>query len=152
MSNLATSFNTNATPLWSNNGVPSCPPSRYIGSGTYNGLQTRVVRRLTKGLQFTGAYTGSHTIDEPGIPETVNALLIAEILGWSPATMVRMSARYRHFGLEDLRGAVETISRNAEGEIDQHNELLRKSELMSIGPSRLLLRLPELPSVLPNYR
>jgi integrase len=44
---------------------------------------------------------------------------IAKIVGWSPATMVRMSARYGHFGLEDLRGAVETISRPAEGEIDQ---------------------------------
>jgi integrase len=44
---------------------------------------------------------------------------IAKIVGWSPATMVRMSARYGHFGLEDLRGAVETISRPAECEIDQ---------------------------------
>ena len=44
---------------------------------------------------------------------------IAEIVGWSPATMVRMSARYEHFGLEDLRGAVETISRPAAGGIVQ---------------------------------
>jgi integrase len=35
---------------------------------------------------------------------------VAKIVGWSPATMVRMSARYGHFGLEDLRGAVETIA------------------------------------------
>jgi hypothetical protein len=42
---------------------------------------------------------------------------IAKIVGWSPATMVRMSARYGHFSLEDLRGAVETISRPTEGEI-----------------------------------
>jgi len=46
---------------------------------------------------------------------------IAKIVGWSPATMVRMSARYGHFGLEDLRGAVETISRPAEGGIDQRS-------------------------------
>ena len=39
----------------------------------------------------------------------------------SPATMVRMSARYGHFGLEDLRDAVETISRPAEVEIDQRS-------------------------------
>jgi len=32
--------------------------------------------------------------------------------------MVRMSARYGHFGLEDLRSAVETISRSPEGKID----------------------------------
>ena len=44
---------------------------------------------------------------------------IAKIVGWSPATMVRMSARYGHFSLEDLRGAVETISRPAGCEIDQ---------------------------------
>jgi hypothetical protein len=33
--------------------------------------------------------------------------------------MVRMSARYGHFGLEDLRSAVETISRSAEHKIGQ---------------------------------
>ncbi len=36
---------------------------------------------------------------------------VAKIVGWSPATMVRMSARYGHFGVEDLRSAVESISR-----------------------------------------
>jgi integrase len=46
---------------------------------------------------------------------------IAKIVGWSPATMVRMSARYGHFGLEDLRGAVETISRPVESRIDQES-------------------------------
>ena len=43
----------------------------------------------------------------------------AKIVGWSPATMVRMAARYGHFSLEDLRSAVETISTPAEGEIGQ---------------------------------
>jgi hypothetical protein len=43
---------------------------------------------------------------------------IVKIVGWSPATMVRMSARYGHFGLEDLRAAAETISRPAESKID----------------------------------
>jgi integrase len=36
---------------------------------------------------------------------------VAKIVGWSPATMVRMAARYGHFNLEELRSAVETISR-----------------------------------------
>jgi integrase len=36
---------------------------------------------------------------------------VAKIVGWSPATMVRMAARYGHFALEDLRSAVESISR-----------------------------------------
>lgn len=35
---------------------------------------------------------------------------IARIVGWSPATMVRMAARYGHFSLDELRGAVESIS------------------------------------------
>ena len=74
MSNLATSFNANGTPFCPS-GALTCPTSAwsglggsvseygYIGSGTYNGLQTSVIRRMTKGLQFTGAYTWSHTID-----------------------------------------------------------------------------------------
>jgi integrase len=37
---------------------------------------------------------------------------VAKIVGWSPATMVRMAARYGHFALEELRGAVESISRS----------------------------------------
>jgi integrase len=40
---------------------------------------------------------------------------IAKIVGWSPATMVRMAARYGHFSLDELRGAVEAISK---GEIE----------------------------------
>lgn len=35
---------------------------------------------------------------------------IAKIVGWAPATMVRMAARYGHFNLESLRAAVATIS------------------------------------------
>src|SRR5262249_2523472 len=46
---------------------------------------------------------------DAGVPITK----VAKIVGWSPATMVRMSARYGHFSLEDLRSAVETITRPA---------------------------------------
>ncbi len=35
---------------------------------------------------------------------------VAKIVGWSTATMVRMAARYGHFSLNELRGAVECIS------------------------------------------
>jgi integrase len=35
---------------------------------------------------------------------------VAKIAGWSTATMVRMAARYGHFTLNDLRGAVESSS------------------------------------------
>jgi Phage integrase family len=31
---------------------------------------------------------------------------VAKIVGWSPATMVRMAARYGHFSLNELRGAM----------------------------------------------
>ena len=37
---------------------------------------------------------------------------VAKIVGWSPATMVRMAARYGHFSLNELRSAVESISSN----------------------------------------
>lgn len=36
---------------------------------------------------------------------------IAKIVGWSPSTMVKMAARYGHFNTDELRGAVESISR-----------------------------------------
>jgi hypothetical protein len=73
MSNLATAFNANNTPLCLSG--PPCALQRwyslggavneyaFIGSGTYNGLQASFNRRLSKGLLFTSAYTWSHTID-----------------------------------------------------------------------------------------
>ena len=73
MSNLATAFNANAVQLGSFQVGPnsqryptlngSVNEYAYIGSGTYNGLQTSMTRRMTNGLQFTAAYTWSHTID-----------------------------------------------------------------------------------------
>ena len=41
---------------------------------------------------------------------------VAKIVGWSTATMVRMAARYGHFSLDDLRGAMESISTTFEVE------------------------------------
>jgi integrase len=37
--------------------------------------------------------------------------IIAKIVGWSASTMASMAARYGHFGMEELREAVESISR-----------------------------------------
>jgi hypothetical protein len=69
MSNLATAFNANNTILngdgtsrWSSLGG-SVTEYAYIGSGTYNGLQTSLQKRLSYGLTFRSAYTWSHTID-----------------------------------------------------------------------------------------
>lgn len=42
---------------------------------------------------------------------------VAKILGWAPSTMAHLAARYGHFRLEELREAVETISRTPEGKI-----------------------------------
>jgi hypothetical protein len=61
MDHLATAFNANNVPLggglkhWANLGAVN--EYAYIGSGHYNGLQTQVERRLSRGLQFTAAYT-----------------------------------------------------------------------------------------------
>jgi len=67
MDNLATAFNANNVPLggglkhWANLGAVN--EYAFVGSGHYNGLQTQVERRLSKGLQFTAAYTFSHAVD-----------------------------------------------------------------------------------------
>jgi len=68
MGNLATAFNANATPLggglsrWSTLGG-NVNEYAYIGSGTYNGLQAQLNRRMSAGLQFTAAYTYAHATD-----------------------------------------------------------------------------------------
>ena len=43
--------------------------------------------------------------------------IIAKVVGWSPSTMAKMAARYGHFGIEELRSAVESISSTANPEI-----------------------------------
>jgi hypothetical protein len=77
MGNLATTFNANETALGSNpattwfpvggainpNGVGAINATEMIGSGTYNGLQAKLTRRLSRGLQLTAAYTWAHTLD-----------------------------------------------------------------------------------------
>ncbi len=70
MTHLATPYNSNAVPLNAATSSTRLFPNlgsvttyAFIGSGTYNGLQTRLTQRFSKGLQFTAAYTWSHTID-----------------------------------------------------------------------------------------
>jgi hypothetical protein len=48
-----------------------------------------------------------------GVPITK----VAKLVGWQPSTMVTMAGRYGHHGLEDLRSAVETVSRSGNEEI-----------------------------------
>jgi hypothetical protein len=43
--------------------------------------------------------------------------IIAKIVGWSSSTMAKMASRYGHFGVEEMRSAVESISSPAKTEI-----------------------------------
>jgi hypothetical protein len=80
MTNIATPFNANENILapfsagpatsWfplggaiNPNGVGAINEYAMIGSGNYNGLQTKLTRRLSNGLTGTAAYTWSHTLD-----------------------------------------------------------------------------------------
>jgi integrase len=62
-----------------------------------------------------------HDLRHTAVSRMLNAGIpiakVAKIAGWSPATMVRMAARYGHFSLNDLRGAVESISGNEIGAV-----------------------------------
>lgn len=55
-----------------------------------------------------------HDLRHTAVSRMLNAGIplakIAKIVGWSNSTMVLMAARYGHFSLNDLRGAVESIS------------------------------------------
>jgi integrase len=55
-----------------------------------------------------------HDLRHTAVSRMLNAGIpiakVAKIVGWSPATMVRMAARYGHFSLNELRGAVESIN------------------------------------------
>ena len=80
MSNIATPFNANCTMLapyssgpatsWfpvggaiNPNGVGGITEYAMIGSGNYNGLQTKLTHQMSNGLMATVAYTWSHTLD-----------------------------------------------------------------------------------------
>jgi integrase len=55
-----------------------------------------------------------HDLRHTAVSRMLNAGIplakIAKIVGWSNSTMVLMASRYGHFSLNDLRGAVESIS------------------------------------------
>ena len=65
--NLATQFQANAAAFgtatrWFSN-VGNISEYAMVGSGNYNGLQTKLTRRMSNGLTVTAAYTWSHAID-----------------------------------------------------------------------------------------
>ena len=62
-----------------------------------------------------------HDLRHTAVSRMINAGVpitkVAKLVGWQPTTMVAMAGRYGHHGLEDLRSAVETVSRSQYGEI-----------------------------------
>ena len=54
-----------------------------------------------------------HTAVSRMLEAKVPLAIVAKIVGWAPSTMVQMAARYGHFTLDELRGAVETINRTS---------------------------------------
>jgi integrase len=63
-----------------------------------------------------------HDLRHTSISRLINAGVaitkVAKLVGWQPSTMVAMAGKYGHHGLEDLRSAVETVSRSGNKEID----------------------------------
>jgi integrase len=51
-----------------------------------------------------------HTAVTRMIKAKVPIPIIAQLVGWSPSTMVKMAARYGHYDMDTLREAVESIS------------------------------------------
>ncbi|MGC2107867.1 MAG: integrase [Candidatus Korobacteraceae bacterium] len=66
---------------------------------------------LPDGLRAVRFHDLRHHAVSRMIAARVPLPLIAKIVGWSAGTMAKMAARYGHFGIEELRGAVEAISR-----------------------------------------
>ena len=63
--------------------------------------------------------------------------IIAKIVGWSAGTMAKMAARYGHFGIEELRSAVESITTRKNPEIEAGSpQFSPQSEGKNADPSR----------------
>jgi integrase len=65
---------------------------------------------LPSGLTKVRFHDLRHTAVSRMIAARVPLPIIAKIVGWSTGTMAKMAARYGHFGIDELRGAVEAIS------------------------------------------
>ena len=69
------------------------------------------VEKLPAGLVSVRFHDLRHTAVSRMIAAGVPLPMVAKIVGWSASTMAKMAARYGHFGLDELRGAVEAIGR-----------------------------------------
>jgi integrase len=93
------------------------------------------VEDLPAGLVGVRFHDLRHTAISRMIAAGVPLPIIAKIVGWSASTMAKMAKRYGHFGLEELRGAVETIRRASVSKSDFEAESLEFS-LESQGANR----------------
>jgi integrase len=66
--------------------------------------------QLPAGLGWLRFHDLRHSAVSRMIAARVPIPIIAKIVGWSAGTMAKMASRYGHFGLEDLRNAVESMS------------------------------------------
>ena len=101
------------------------PAERYGGSGdvfeacAYSTDPTKPMGSIKEAWEAAKVRAGvkcrfhdlRHTAVSRMLDAGVPIAKVAKIVGWSPATMVRMAARYGHFAVDDLRSAVESISR-----------------------------------------
>ena len=93
--------------------MPTTEPTKPIAS----------IKEASEGAQKrAGVKCRFHDLKHTAVSRMLDAGVqitkIATIVD-GPQLLVRMSARYGHFGLEDRRSAVETISSPIEREIDQ---------------------------------
>jgi integrase len=70
------------------------------------------VQDLSTGLVSVRFHDLRHSAVSRMIAARVPLPIIAKVVGWTSSTMAKMAARYGHFGIEELRGAVEAISSN----------------------------------------
>ena len=68
--------------------------------------------KLPAGLVAVRFHDLRHTAVSRMIAARIPLPIIAKIVGWTAGTMAKMAARYGHFGIEELRGAVEASSSN----------------------------------------
>jgi len=68
------------------------------------------LKELPAGLAAVRFHDLRHSAVSRMVAARVPLPMIARIVGWSAGTTAKMAARYGHFGLEELRSAVESIS------------------------------------------
>jgi hypothetical protein len=71
------------------------------------------LEELPAGLTSLRFHDLRHSAVSRMIAARIPPPIIAKIVGWSSGTMAKMASRYGHFGVEEMRSAVESISSTA---------------------------------------